>query len=81
MLTKTKEIIAEVERYFDDVFCSSCPSKSIMSKATEAFPKRIIEEMNLWLTKRFTFEEIIKALFNMGATKAQGLDRFHAIFF
>ena len=68
----TESIAAVVVSYFENLFSTSYPSRT--SEVTNTIPTRVTDEMNQWLIKEFTREEVVTALQQMHPTKAPGLD-------
>ena len=75
--TESKAAVAV--SYFEKLFSTSYPSR--ISKVTNTIPTRVTDEMNQWLIKEFTREEVVTALQQMHPTKALGPDGMSTIFF
>ena len=76
----SKEDIANiVVSYFEKMYTTSCPSRE--AEVIVTIPTRITEEMNQFLTKELTKEEVKKALKQMHPTKAPEPKGMSAIFF
>ncbi|XP_075650022.1 uncharacterized protein LOC142620549 [Castanea sativa] len=75
-----EEEIAEVAAdYFDNLFNASTCTQT--DDCLNTVPHKLTPEMQQTLTSDFTTEEIKVALFQMGPTKAPGLDDMNALFF
>ena len=75
----TESIAAVAVSYFEKLFSTSYPSS--ISGVTNTIPTRVTDEMNQWLIKEFTREEVVTALQQMHPTKAPGPDGMSTIFF
>ena len=75
----TESIAAVAVSYFENLFSTSYPSRT--SEVTNTIPTRVTDEMNQWLIKEFTREEVVTALQQMHPTKAPGPDGMSTIFF
>ena len=76
----SKEDIADIAvSYFEKMYTTSCPTCE--AKVIATIPTRVTNEMNQFLTKDFTKEEVEDALKQMHPTKAPGPDGMSAIFF
>ena len=76
----SKEDIADIAvSYFEKMYTTSYPFREAEVIAT--IPTRIIDEMNQFLIKEFTKEEVEEALKQMHPTKAPGPDGMSTIFF
>ena len=75
----TESIAAVAVSYFEKPFSTSFPSR--ISEVTNTIPTRVTDEMNQWLIKEFTREEVVTALQQMHPTKAPGPDGMSTIFF
>ncbi|CAM8911363.1 unnamed protein product [Rhodiola kirilowii] len=82
MVTEAEGIANIISDYFTTLFSSSSDSGQVEWEEELAYVQpRITWEMNDNLTRDVSEEEIRRAIFQMGATKAPGLDGFSAIFF
>jgi hypothetical protein len=73
-----QEIKVMTETFYGNLFSSEpCVSDDVIA----AIPAKVTEDMNEELSKLFTCKEIKEALFQMGQTKAPGLDGFSALFY
>ena len=76
----SKEDIASIAvSYFEKMYTTSYPTHEAEVIAT--IPTRVIDEMNQFLTKEFTKEEVEEALKQMHPTKTTGPNGMSAIFF
>ena len=76
-----KEIKKVVYNYFSEIFSSSNPQLSDIDKVLNCIDGRITGSMREYLLSPYSVEEVKRAIFNWGSTKAPGPDGFHAIFF
>ncbi|KAK3189117.1 hypothetical protein Dsin_028678 [Dipteronia sinensis] len=67
--------------YFGDLFQSCNPSHSDLSSVLVGVRQKLSSSMSCFLDSVFTGEEIKKAVFQLGATKAPGRDGLPALFY
>ncbi|CAM8987641.1 unnamed protein product [Rhodiola kirilowii] len=81
-VTSNADLATVIGDYFKDIFCSSLESGRVdWEKELCVIQPRITTEMNENLIRGVTDEEIRRAVFQLGATKAPGCDGYPAIFF
>ena len=66
---------------FNDVFQTIAPSVQNLFRVIHHIGSSVLEEMRQQLDSPFPREEVKKALFGMGPTKAPVPDGFHSLFF
>ena len=74
-----EDIVMVAVDYFDNLFTAGTCSK--IDDCLNTVPYKLTPEMQQELTFDFTAEEIKAALFQIGPTKAPGLDGMNALFF
>lgn len=79
--TDQKSIEVTIQKYYDNLFKSQNPSAEDIEKITRCINPSVTGEMNRFLIKPFTSEEVRKALFDLNPSKAPGPDGFSALFF
>ena len=78
-MEEEEEIAVVAANYFDSLFnAGTCPQ---IDDCLSTVPHKLTPEMQQTLISEFTAEEIKAALFQMGPTKAPGLDGMNALFF
>ncbi|KAK3224528.1 hypothetical protein Dsin_011553 [Dipteronia sinensis] len=70
-----------IHNYFSTLFKSSVPSPGDIANASVGIGSSLSSVMIGELSRPYSAEEIKRAIFDMGPTKAHGPDGFHAIFF
>ncbi|KAL5550204.1 hypothetical protein UlMin_000380 [Ulmus minor] len=70
-----------IQRYFNDIFRSNCPTMDKINLVTDSIPIRVSPEMNNYLLKPFNEDDVKAAVFGMSPTKAPGFDGMPALFF
>lgn len=76
-----RKILVTFQEYFHDIFRSSNPSLEDLNRVLDSISKKVTPEMNIFLTKRFTKEEMKLAIKGFQPTKAPGPNGFPAIFY
>ena len=78
-MEEEEELAVVAADYFDSLFnVGTCPQ---IDDCLSTVPHKLTPKMQQTLTTEFTVEEIKAALFQIGPTKAPGLDGMNAIFF
>ncbi|KAK3218734.1 hypothetical protein Dsin_012704 [Dipteronia sinensis] len=67
--------------YFRDLFQTCSPSQTDLSSVLEGVCPKLSSVMSCFVDSAFTSEEVKKAIFEMGATKAPGKDGLPALFY
>ena len=67
--------------YFCDLYKSSNPSPADIELVLESVQPKISSSKSAFLDSAFSAEDIRKAVFEIGATKAPGKDGFPALFY
>ncbi|KAL5555862.1 hypothetical protein UlMin_038098 [Ulmus minor] len=70
-----------IQRYFNNIFRSNCPTMDQINLVTDSIPTRVSPEMNNCLLKPFNEDDVKAAVFGMSPTKAPGFDGMPALFF
>lgn len=79
---KDLKIVEDVfSDYFKSIFSTSNPPNDLIHKFLEPLPCKISKEMNVWLGRSFTREEVIQAFKNINPSKALRLDGFPGSFY
>ena len=74
-----EDVVEVASDYFHTPFHAGADDQ--MEECLNVVPNRVIEDMMVVLSSEFTAEEVKVALFQMGPTKALGLDGMNAIFY
>lgn len=75
------EIGSVAESYFNTLFKSTRHLSEEYSSVFNGFQARVIDSMNIDLTKSVTIDEIQAAVFNIGADRTPGPDVFTGAFY
>ncbi|KAL5743665.1 hypothetical protein ACOSQ2_026781 [Xanthoceras sorbifolium] len=67
--------------YFEDIFCSSCPSLADFNAVTETVDHQLSNFTYSFLSRKFSADEVRITLFQMAPSKAPGPDGFSAGFY
>ncbi|KAL5541996.1 hypothetical protein UlMin_009706 [Ulmus minor] len=70
-----------IQRYFNNIFRSNCPTMDQINLVTDSIPTRVSPEMNNCLLKPFNEDDVKAAVFGMSPTKAPWFDGMPALFF
>ena len=70
-----------VSNYFSEIFSSSFSQSADIDVVLNCIDGKISSTMTEFLLSPYFVEEIRRAVFSLGSTKAPGPDGFHAIFF
>ncbi|KAK3199770.1 hypothetical protein Dsin_023185 [Dipteronia sinensis] len=81
IVQESEEGLSQVVCDFSNLFPSSNPSDQDIRKATDPIGSRLSPEIQAEMSTAFSVDEIKDRVFDMGPTKAPGLDGFQAIFF
>lgn len=80
-VTEIREVLEVIERNFSSISQFTNPATSVVDRVTKMVSHRLDGELLAFLETDFTLEEVTKAIFQIGPTKAPGLDGFHAFFY